>query len=124
MASSVESRQNIDTFSPFSNATAVNSSARVSPADAGNQISRGQVKVSGAVETERGEAGVGIQIGTQAAGRKPAGVPHKSNLAMTGGQVLSDDGSGAPQRSMLKRAGADATGHGSLTHQAAGVNSK
>ena len=120
MALSVEPRPNVDSFSPFSNNSAVNSSNHVSPNDLGgnvNAISRGQVK---AVETERGEAGIGLKIGdrSQQAPMKPSGIHHKSNLAMTGGHVLGEDG----QRNVPKKGGADA--QGSLTHQAASVNSK
>lgn len=87
-----------------------------------NAISRGQVR---AVETDRGEAGVGIQIGDRSQAIKPSGIHHKSNLAMTGGHVLGEDGHAMAQRTMPKKSGApDQVGTGNLTHQAAGVNSK
>ena len=54
---------------------------------------------------------------------KPSGIHHKSNLAMTGGHVLGEDGHVMNHMNVPKKAGADMTG-GSLTHQAAGVNSK
>lgn len=65
----------------------------------GTSLARGQIKVQGQIE-KVGELGTALNLGAQ--GMKQSGIGPKSNLAMAGGAILSEDtGRGGPNKGQL-----------------------